>query len=99
MRPRMRVFHWEMKESGWSASANLKVFFFPEVNSYEYFAGSRCDAAGNAATASVLCAHESYDRTPTIFDPGKYGAFLLDAPPAPWLDLGWVNIFNVFALR
>jgi len=32
--------------------------------------------------------------TPTIFDPGKYGAFLLGAPPAPWLDLGWVDNFQ-----
>jgi hypothetical protein len=32
--------------------------------------------------------------TPTIFDPGKYGAFQLDAPPAPWLDLGWVDNFQ-----
>ena len=32
--------------------------------------------------------------TPTIFDPGKYGAFLLEAPPAPWLDLGWVDNFQ-----
>ncbi|MDP9159651.1 MAG: hypothetical protein M3O09_05410 [Acidobacteriota bacterium] len=33
---------------------------------------------------------------PTIFDPGKYGVFLLDAPPAPWLDLGWVDNFQRF---
>jgi hypothetical protein len=32
--------------------------------------------------------------TPSIFDPGKYGAFLLDAPPSPWLDLGWVDNFQ-----
>src|SRR3989440_6447089 len=29
--------------------------------------------------------------TPAIFDPGKHGAFPLDAPPAPWLDLGWIG--------
>jgi len=32
--------------------------------------------------------------SPSLFDPGKYGAFLLDAPPAPWLDLGWVDNFQ-----
>lgn len=32
--------------------------------------------------------------TPTIFDPGQSGAFLLDSPPAPWLDLGWVENFS-----
>ncbi len=32
--------------------------------------------------------------TPAIFDPGKHGAFPLDAPPAPWLDLGWVDHFQ-----
>lgn len=32
--------------------------------------------------------------TPSIFDPGKHGAFPLDAPPAPWIDLGWVDHFQ-----
>ena len=31
---------------------------------------------------------------PAIFDPGKHGAFPLDAPPAPWIDLGWVDHFH-----
>lgn len=31
--------------------------------------------------------------TPTIFDPGLCGMFALNAPPAPWLDLGWVENF------
>src|SRR4029077_11674686 len=34
--------------------------------------------------------------TSTLFDPGKYGTFLLDAPPAPWLDLGWIDNFQRF---
>ncbi len=33
---------------------------------------------------------------PAFFDPGKHGAFLLDAPPAPWLDLGWIDNFQRF---
>ena len=32
--------------------------------------------------------------TPTIFDPGLCGSFPLDAPPAPWLDLGWIDNFQ-----
>jgi hypothetical protein len=32
--------------------------------------------------------------TPTIFDPGLSGVFALNAPPAPWLDLGWVENFE-----
>jgi hypothetical protein len=32
--------------------------------------------------------------TPTIFDPGQAGVFALDAPPAPWLDLGWIENFE-----
>jgi hypothetical protein len=31
--------------------------------------------------------------TPTIFDPGQSGAFPLDSPPVPWLDLGWIDNF------
>jgi hypothetical protein len=32
--------------------------------------------------------------TPAIFDPGKYGAFALDSPPVPWIDLGWIDNFQ-----
>jgi len=32
--------------------------------------------------------------SPTIFDPGICGAFSLDAPPSPWVDLGWVENFE-----
>ena len=31
---------------------------------------------------------------PTIFDPGLSGVFALNSPPAPWLDLGWVENFE-----
>lgn len=31
--------------------------------------------------------------TPTIFDPGLGGAFPLDMPPEPWVDLGWIDNF------
>lgn len=34
--------------------------------------------------------------SPGIFDPSVTGAFLLDAPPAPWLDLGWIDDFARF---
>src|ERR1700737_953672 len=26
---------------------------------------------------------------PTVFDAAQMGGFALDAPPAPWVDLGW----------
>ena len=29
--------------------------------------------------------------TPAVFDPAKAGKFELDAPPAPWIDLGWID--------
>jgi len=32
--------------------------------------------------------------TPTVFDPGQSGMFSLDSPPAPWLDLGWIDNFE-----
>jgi hypothetical protein len=32
--------------------------------------------------------------TPTVFDPARYGAFALDTPPSPWLDLGWITDFQ-----
>ena len=30
---------------------------------------------------------------PTIFDPAQSGGFALDAPPVPWVDLGWIQGF------
>jgi hypothetical protein len=32
--------------------------------------------------------------TPTLFDPTEQGNFSLDAPPAPWLNLGWIQEFT-----
>ena len=36
--------------------------------------------------------------TPTIFDPGKTGAFPLESAPAPWIDLGWIDNFQRVSL-
>ncbi|QMV20326.1 hypothetical protein GOB94_09220 [Granulicella sp. 5B5] len=30
---------------------------------------------------------------PTIFDPAQMGLFAFSAPPAPWIDLGWITKF------
>ena len=30
---------------------------------------------------------------PTVFDAAQVGAFALDAPPVPWIDLGWISKF------
>ncbi len=32
--------------------------------------------------------------SPAIFDPAKDGEFLLETPPSPWVDLGWVDNFQ-----
>ena len=32
-----------------------------------------------------------------VFDPGKHGGFALDAPPAPWLDVGWIANFRRYS--
>jgi len=34
------------------------------------------------------------NESPTIFDPGVTGEFPLNAPPAPWVDLGWIENFS-----
>jgi hypothetical protein len=33
-------------------------------------------------------------QTPVLFDPSEQGAFSLDAPPAPWISLGWIQGFT-----
>jgi len=32
-------------------------------------------------------------QSPVLFDPSQQGAFSIDSPPAPWMDLGWVQAF------
>jgi hypothetical protein len=32
-------------------------------------------------------------QTPALFDPSQQGRFNLDAPPAPWISLGWIQNF------
>ncbi len=32
-------------------------------------------------------------QTPALFDPSEQGRFSLDAPPAPWISLGWIQNF------
>lgn len=33
-------------------------------------------------------------QTPALFDPAEQGTFSLDAPPAPWISLGWIQDFT-----
>ena len=33
-------------------------------------------------------------QTPVLFDPSQSVSFDLDAPPAPWIDLGWIQNFS-----
>jgi hypothetical protein len=56
---------------------------------------------GNAAMIPVSRAVRAYfapyDPTagqPTVFDPGVNAGFVLDAPPTPWVDLGWIDNFR-----
>ena len=33
-------------------------------------------------------------QTPVLFDASEQGGFNLDAPPAPWISLGWIQEFT-----
>ncbi len=33
-------------------------------------------------------------QTPALFDPSEQGGFSLDAPPIPWISLGWIDNFS-----
>jgi hypothetical protein len=33
-------------------------------------------------------------QTPVLFDPSEQGGFSLNAPPAPWISLGWIQEFT-----
>jgi len=61
--------------------------------------GGPVRAAMVPVTRRVRAFFAPVDRTteePAIFDPGKHGAFVLASPPAPWLDLGWIDNFQRF---
>ena len=52
--------------------------------------------AGSPVTRRVRAFFAPVDRVaavPTLFDPAGLAAFEVDAPPAPWLDLGWCTGF------
>ncbi len=53
-------------------------------------------AAGPPVTRRVRAYFAPVNRSagaPTLFDPAAQGGFDLDAAPAPWVDLGWVEKF------
>ena len=33
-------------------------------------------------------------QTPVLFDPAEQGGFSVDAPPSPWISLGWIQEFT-----
>ena len=45
-------------------------------------------------TRAYFAPVERVSGTPAVFDPSKDAGFLLDAPTAPWIDLGWVENFE-----
>lgn len=53
-----------------------------------------------AAAAPVTCRVRAYfapvnrvTQTPVLFDPAQQGSFSLNAPPAPWVSLGYIQNF------
>jgi hypothetical protein len=55
------------------------------------------DQTATPVTRRVRAYFAPVDRataTPQLFDPAQAGRFSLDAPPAPWTDLGWCTGFK-----
>jgi hypothetical protein len=53
-------------------------------------------ASTSPTTTHIRAYFAPVDRTaaaPTLFDPAQLGAFSLDAPPTPWIDLGAISQF------
>src|SRR5437879_8640965 len=61
---------------------------------YEHNGAADRDDSGYTANRAYFAPVDRATWTPAILDPGKHGAFPLDAPPAPWLDLGWIDNFQ-----
>ncbi len=45
-------------------------------------------------TRAYFAAVDRVNGPMATFDPSKDGGFQLDAPPAPWIDLGWIENFQ-----
>jgi hypothetical protein len=45
-------------------------------------------------TRAYFAAVDRVNGPTAIFDPSKDSGFQLDAPPAPWIDLGWIENFQ-----
>ncbi len=45
-------------------------------------------------TRAYFAAVDRVNGPTAIFDPSKDNGFQLDAPPAPWIDLGWIENFQ-----
>jgi hypothetical protein len=45
-------------------------------------------------TRAYFAAVDPVNGPTAIFDPSKDSGFQLDAPPAPWIDLGWIENFS-----
>jgi hypothetical protein len=43
---------------------------------------------------AYFAAIDRVNRVSAVFDPSVNGQFALDAPPAPWIDLGWIEDFS-----
>ncbi len=59
--------------------------------------GTAVRAAMVPVTNKVRAYFAPVDRSaqsPTIFDPARYGRFELDAPPTPWISVGWIANFE-----
>jgi hypothetical protein len=53
-----------------------------------------CAPAPVARRVRAYCAPVNRStQTPVLFDASEQGAFNLDTPPSPWLDLGWIHGF------
>ncbi len=54
---------------------------------------SQLQTLGRGVRAYVAPVNRASE-TPAIFDPSAESVFNLDAPPAPWIDVGWVENFQ-----
>ncbi len=88
-----RLARRRWRESGWSGWRRLRCSATRKRVSCEYDGdGSWCGGGVAPVTRRVRAYFAPVNRAagvPTVFDAAQMGAFALDSPPAPWVDLGW----------
>jgi hypothetical protein len=87
-----RSYHWRLNPEA-SIPIPVPHFFTPEEDFVMTATWFSAPAPVARRVRAYFAPVNRAAQTPELFDPSQQGSFSLDAPPAPWVDLGWIQNF------